>query len=57
MGAINNPNFEEKRNKFIGDLRSKSRSEATVIAYAKDIEQLLNFFSKEGIATIQDTTI
>ena len=57
MGAINNPNFEEKRNKFIGDLRSKSRSEATVIAYAKDIEQLLNFFSKEGRATIQDTTI
>ncbi len=57
MGAINNPNFEEKRNKFIGDLRSKGRSEATVIAYAKDIEQLLNFFSKEGCATIQDTSI
>lgn len=57
MGAINNPNFEEKRNKFIGDLRSKGRSEATVIAYAKDIEQLLNFFSKEGSTTIQDTTI
>ncbi len=57
MGVINNPNFEEKRNKFIGDLRSKSRSEATVIAYAKDIEQLLNFFSREGKATIQDTTI
>lgn len=57
MGAINNPNFEEKRNKFIGDLRSKGRSEATVIAYAKDIEQLLNFFSKEGSTTIEDTTI
>ena len=57
MGAINNPNFEEKRNKFIGDLRSKGRSEATVIAYAKDIEQLLNFFSKEGRAAIQDTSI
>jgi site-specific recombinase XerD len=57
VGAINNPNFEEKRNKFIGDLRSKGRSEATVIAYAKDIEQLLNFFSKEGCATVQDTTI
>jgi site-specific recombinase XerD len=57
VGVINNPNFEEKRNKFIGDLRSKSRSEATVIAYAKDIEQLLNFFSREGKATIQDTTI
>lgn len=57
VGAINNPNFEEKRNKFIGDLRSKGRSEATVIAYAKDIEQLLNFFSKEGSTTIEDTTI
>ena len=43
MGAINNPNFEEKRNNFIGDLRSKGRSVATVIAYAKDIEQLTEF--------------
>lgn len=57
MGVINNPNFEEKRNKFIGDLRAKGRSEATVIAYAKDIEQLLNFFSKDGIASVQETTI
>ena len=57
MGAINNPNFEEKRVKFIEDLQSKGRSEATVIAYSKDIEQLLNFFSKEGISSIEDTTI
>ena len=57
MGAINNPNFEEKRVKFIGDLQSKGRSEATVIAYSKDIEQLLNFFSKEGVSSIEDTTI
>jgi len=57
VGAINNPNFEEKRVKFIGDLQSKGRSEATVIAYSKDIEQLLNFFSKEGISSIEDTTI
>ena len=57
MGAINNPNFEEKRVKFIADLQSKGRSEATVIAYSKDIEQLLNFFSKEGISSIEDTTI
>lgn len=57
MGAINNPNFSDKRDNFIGDLRSKGRSEATVIAYAKDIEQLLNFFSKEGCATLQATTI
>jgi len=57
VGAINNPNFEEKRVKFIADLQSKGRSEATVIAYSKDIEQLLNFFSKEGISSIEDTTI
>jgi len=57
VGAINNPNFEEKRVKFIGDLQSKGRSEATVIAYSKDIEQLLNFFSKEGVSSIEDTTI
>jgi len=57
VGAINNPSFEEKRNKFMLDLQGKGRSEATVIAYSKDIEQLLNFFSKEGMSAIEDITI
>ncbi len=54
MGAINNPNFEKIGLEFVTDLQSKGRSESTVIAYSKDIEQLLNFFSKEGFAHLED---
>ncbi len=39
------------------DLREKGRSEATVVAYAKDIEQLLNFYSSKAITKLQDTSI
>lgn len=57
MSGINNPNFEKKAHAFIEDLKSKGRSESTVIAYSKDIEQLVNFFSKEGLASMDDVTI
>ncbi|MHC1716634.1 MAG: tyrosine-type recombinase/integrase [Candidatus Dojkabacteria bacterium] len=53
MSEINNPEFKEKSLLFVGDLEAKNRSEATVIAYAKDIEQLLNFFSKDGISALE----
>lgn len=46
--------FEEKRIAFIDGLKAKNRAESTVVAYAKDIEQLLNFFSKEGFSSLQD---
>ena len=48
--------FEEKRTAFIDDLKAKGRAESTVIAYAKDIEQLLNFLSKEGLSSLEDVT-
>ena len=57
MSGINNPNFEKKAHAFIEDLKSKGRSESTVIAYSKDIEQLVNFFSKEGLASMDDVAI
>ena len=57
MSAINNPTFEKRAQAFIEDLKSKGRSEATVIAYSKDIEQLVNFFSKEGVSSLDDVTI
>lgn len=56
MSSINNPNFEKRSQEFVTDLQSKGRSESTIIAYSKDIEQLLNFFSKEGISTLGDVT-
>ncbi len=57
MGQINNVNFKEKADQFIEDLRKKNRSEATIIAYAKDLEQLLNYFSKNSIASFEKVTI
>jgi len=51
---IKNPEFEEKRIEFVEDLKAKGRAESTVIAYGKDIEQLLGFLSKEGLSSLQD---
>jgi len=57
LERISNPEFAKYQESFTQELRSKGRSEATVIAYAKDIEQLLNFFSSKGTGKIQDTSI
>jgi len=57
LERITNPEFAKYQNTFTQELRGKGRSEATVIAYAKDIEQLLNFFSGKGVRKIQDTSI
>ncbi len=57
MANIKNPNFEKNHKTFIDDLKTKSRSESTVIAYAKDIEQLLNYFTQKGIDQIGKTSI
>ncbi len=57
MADINNVNFKEKAELFTKDLTSKGRSESTVIAYAKDIEQLLNYLSKRGILSLDKVTI
>ena len=54
MSEIKNPTFEERRSAFVDDLKAKGRAESTVIAYAKDIEQLLNFLSKEGLSSLED---
>ncbi len=42
---------------FIKDLESKNRSQSTIIAYSKDIEQLVDFLSKKGITTPSQITI
>jgi site-specific recombinase XerD len=57
VSEINNVNFKEKADLFVKDLEAKNRSESTVIAYAKDIEQLLNYFSKIGINSLDKVTI
>jgi integrase/recombinase XerD len=57
LEKITNPEFAKQQSNFIEELRGKGRSEATVIAYAKDIEQLLNFFSSRGVTRLGDTKI
>jgi integrase/recombinase XerC len=57
VAQINNVNFKKEADLFVDDLRRKSRSEATIIAYAKDLEQLLNYFSKNGIVAFEKVTI
>jgi site-specific recombinase XerD len=55
--SIKNPNFLKYHNDFVEELRSKGRSEATIIAYAKDIEQLLVYLGQKGMNEISKVTI
>ena len=57
MSTIKNPEFAKLHGIFEEELKKKSRSNSTVIAYSKDIEQLLTFFSKRGILDLKKTTI
>ncbi|HCC68031.1 TPA: hypothetical protein DEP90_02380 [Patescibacteria group bacterium] len=57
MIKVRNSNFAQYHKNFIIDLKEKGRSESTLIAYSKDTEQLLNFFSDKGILKLEDTSI
>lgn len=57
MVNIKNPEFAKYHNIFSEELKKKSRSNSTVIAYSKDIEQLLAFFSSKGVLDLSKTTI
>ncbi len=57
MSAINNQEFAKLHQVFVNDLKQKSKSQSTVIAYSKDIEQLLTFFATKGVDSIKKTTI
>lgn len=57
MGSIKNPNFKERRDAFVKDLEEKGRAESTIIAYSKDIEQLLNFLSEEGTGSLEEVNV
>jgi site-specific recombinase XerD len=42
--------LSEARQQFIDFLKSKNRSSATILAYGKDIEQLVDFLSQADIS-------
>ncbi len=49
--------LKEARVKFIDNLRQKGRAEATVIAYSKDIEQLVDFLeNKQNKTMVHEVT-
>lgn len=49
----NSDNLQEVREKFIKALEEKGRAQATVLAYGKDIQQLIGYFQKEKITEIK----
>ncbi len=57
MSKITNIEYKQYHDIFIESLKEKGRSESTVIAYAKDLEQLLNYFSENAKEKISDTNI
>lgn len=49
-------NFEESQNEFVAFLKSAHKATATVIAYKKDINQLLEYLKKTGKTNLKDIT-
>ncbi|KKR80511.1 MAG: Tyrosine recombinase XerC [Candidatus Daviesbacteria bacterium GW2011_GWA1_41_61] len=48
--------LSDARQQFIGHLKGKSRSSATILAYGKDIEQLVDHLKKEGVTDPLEVT-
>lgn len=49
-------NLSSAREEFVNDLRKKGRSTSTILAYNKDIVQLIEFVAKDKISLPQDLT-
>lgn len=49
-------NLADARQQFIGHLKGRSRSSATILAYGKDIEQLVDYLKGQGIAEANQAT-
>ena len=49
--------LELTHKKFIEELRTQGKSEATVVAYNKDIDQILSFLSEKGVSEVEGMKI
>ncbi len=49
--------LELTHKKFVDQLKSEGKSEATVVAYNKDIEQIVTFVAKAGVLDVEDLKI
>jgi len=57
LANIKNPDFLKYHEDFVNGLKERGRSNSTVIAYSKDIEQLLAYLNQKGIDDITRVTI
>lgn len=46
--------LRDAHQQFIGHLKGRSRASATILAYGKDIEQLVDFLNNKGILNVSD---
>lgn len=49
--------LEEARQKFVDHLEDLGRAPSTLVAYSKDIEQLVEFMEKNGITEVEDVSL
>lgn len=49
-------NLSDARQQFIGHLKGKSRSSSTILAYSKDIEQLVSYLAGQNVTDAKDVT-
>ncbi len=47
-------NLRDAHQQFVGHLKGKSRASATILAYGKDIDQLVSYLSAQGKENTQD---
>ena len=57
MSNIKNPDFIKYHKDFVESLKERGRSNSTIIAYSKDIQQLLAYLNQKGIDDITKVTI
>ncbi len=57
MSNIKNPDFIKYHQDFVDGLKERGRSNSTIIAYSKDIQQLLAYLNQKGIDDITKVTI
>src|SRR3954470_7472773 len=48
--------LRDAHQQFIGHLKGRSRASATILAYGKDIEQLVDFLNNKGILNVSDVS-
>jgi len=53
---MSTPALKELHSKFVDDLKKKGRSDSTIIAYGKDIEQLIQYLAKKNITSPTEIT-